>query len=84
MPARALYYSGRDRPAGRACLVVAQVLVVVRPVEHARRHASSPVIVQPARIGLCGDRLDGFITERAGKSLILTSNRDDHRRASPL
>jgi hypothetical protein len=57
MPARALYYSGRDRPAGRECLVVAQVLRVVGQVAHARLHAGSPVIGQPARIGLRGDRL---------------------------
>src|SRR5690348_9501306 len=52
-----LYYSGRDRPAGRECLVVAQVLRVVRQVAHARLHAGSPVIGQPARTGLRGDRL---------------------------
>ena len=57
MPARALDYSGRDRPAGRECLVVAQVLRVVGQVAHARLHAGSPVIGQPARIGLRGDRL---------------------------
>jgi hypothetical protein len=57
MPARALDYSGRDRPAGRECLVVAQVLRVVGQVAHARLHAGSPVIGQPARTGLRGDRL---------------------------
>src|SRR6185312_16366508 len=44
-------------PAGRECLVVAQVLRVVRQVAHARLHAGSPVIGQPARTGLRGDRL---------------------------
>ena len=57
MPARALDYSGRDRPAGRECLVAGQVLRVVGQVAHARLHAGSPVIGQPARIGLRGDRL---------------------------
>src|SRR5260370_12622103 len=57
MPACALHYSSGDRPAGRECLVVAQVLLVVRQVAHARVHAGSLTFCQPALAGLRGEEL---------------------------
>src|SRR5580658_4642723 len=59
MPACALDYSRRDRPAGLQGLAVTQELALVSQVADAGVGAAAPACVQPGGVGFGGDRGGG-------------------------